>query len=450
MNLGMEISIAQKQQLSQTQIQSLEILSMDNIELQTLLQDEYLENPLLDYTGSSKEQTDIEKITSMYEKMPSVPDRREELEEKEERGSKEPAAQRENEIGEYLISQIKPGAHTTYEWEIFQFLIECLDDNGFFTLDLSELAQQTHYKYEVMEKCLNELRMLEPYGVFAQDSRHCLLKQIEMMGMEDTPMWHMVSEYMEDLAVGKVSTISRQLKLSTVQVRKYMEQICKLNPKPLNGFKGGQVSFIVPDIIVTKENDSWEISLNDNWVQDFKINDYYYQMMQKSKKGEMYEYFKSKLEHIYFLMNSIEQRRKTIIKISRAVVERQKDFLEGKSTLKPMTMSDVADELNIHTSTVSRAIRGKYMQYPGGNIFMKNLFSSAASKDSAVSEGATPVHIKQKIKEIIEQESRKNPYSDLELVKKLEEEGLKISRRTVSKYRQELGIKGSFDRRDFD
>lgn len=450
MNLGMEISTAQKQQLSQTQIQSLEILSMDNIEVQALLQNEYLENPLFDYVGSGRGQTDIEKISGMYEKMPTAMGRGEEFEEEDTTRKKEVVGEKENEISDYLISQLRAENYSSYEWEIFHFLIECLDDKGFFTLDLINLANQTHYPYKIMARCIEELGQLEPYGVFAIDSKHCLLKQIEMMGMEETPLWEIVNNHMEDVAVGKVSNISRRLKLSTIQVRKYIEQICKLNPKPLNGFKCGQVAFIIPDILITKENGLLEVDLNDTWVQDYKINDYYYQMMKKTKDGDMYEYFKSKLEHIYFLMNSIEQRRKTILRISSAIVERQKEFLEGKNILKPMTMSEVADELNIHASTVSRAIRGKYVQYPGGSIFMKNLFSGAASRESMISEGATPACIKQKIKEIIEQESRKSPYSDLDLVTKLEEQELRISRRTVTKYRQELGIKGSFDRRGFD
>lgn len=449
MNLGIQIALAQKQQISQAQIQSLEILSMDNIEIQELLQNEYIENPLMEYTANSSDVVDVEKINSMYQTMPAIGGSLERKEEQDISRERVLTGYREERIKEYLTSQLERNRYTQEQWSTFEYLIDCLDEHGFFSLDLTEISVQLGYKLEIVERCLEELRELEPYGIFAEDTRNCLLKQLEVVGKKQAPIWYIVKEHMEDIATGKISNISRSLKLPTIQVRKYIAEISKLNPRPLNGFTQIPIAFIVPDIIVTLEEDRWQVELNDNWVRDYKTNDYYYRMMQKSKEGEMYEYFKKKLERIYFIMDNIEQRRKTLIQITKIILDKQGDFFRKGEPLKLMTMVEIAQELDVHASTISRAIRGKYIQYPGGNILMKSLFSCASFKQISDKEEMTPILIKEKIKEIVLGECKQNPYSDIDLAKKLEEYNISVSRRTVAKYRQELGIKGSFDRKEF-
>ncbi len=246
-----------------------------------------------------------------------------------------------------------------------------------------------------------------------------------------------------------VSVISRELKLPTAKVRKCIENIGSLNPRPLTGFNTEKTSYVVPDIVLKKEGSVWSGELNDSWVQDYRINDYYLQMMKESNEEELVNYFRTKLERVRFIMNGIEQRRQTMMGIVNLIIDKQKDFLEGKGPLKPMTMSDAAKELGVHPSTVSRAIRGKYVQYPSGSIFMKSLFTASASKDSCGEDGVTTMGIKQCIKELIEGENKKKPYSDQEIAKKLDERGIHISRRAVAKYREEMQIRGSFERKSF-
>lgn len=385
----------------------------------------------------------------MYQTMPAIGESLERTEGYNSSREKNLIGYREERIKEYLVSQLKRNKYTKEQWNIIEFLIDCLDEHGFFALDVVDISNELGYKLEIVQACLEELRELEPYGIFAKDTRHCLLKQLEIVGKRQTPIWYMVKEHMEDIATGKISNISRSLKLSTIQVRKYIEEISNLNPRPLNGFTQVSITFIVPDIIVTLENENWQVELNDSWVRDYKINDYYYKMMQKTKQGDMYEYFKKKLEHIYFIMNNIEQRRKTLIQITKIILKKQSHFFRKGAPLKPMTMVEISQELDVHTSTISRAIRGKYIQYPGGNILMKSLFSCASFKQINDKQEITPMLIKEKIKEIVIGECKQNPYSDIDLVKKLQEYNISVSRRTVAKYRQELGIKGSFDRREF-
>ena len=199
----------------------------------------------------------------------------------------------------------------------------------------------------------------------------------------------------------------------------------------------------MPDIIVHRESGEWYGELNDSWMEDYKINDYYLKMMKESGDEELVSYFKEKLERVRFLMGSIEQRRQTIMGIVDLIIERQKPFLEGKGPLTPMTMRDAAEALGIHPSTVSRAVRGKYLQYPNGSIFMKSLFTASAGKE----DGVSAMGVKQTLKELIEGEDHRKPYSDKDLAELLESRGIHISRRAVAKYREEMGIKGSFERR---
>jgi RNA polymerase sigma-54 factor len=253
-------------------------------------------------------------------------------------------------------------------------------------------------------------------------------------------------DFLPDVAAGKISNISRALKLSTVQVRKYIEQISHLNPKPLTGFSKERTSFVVSDIIFHEENGEWDIEQNDNWINDYMINDYYLKMMSESKDQELKAYFRMKLERVRFIMNSIEQRRQTILSIAQAILERQMNYFEGKGVIQPMTMMQIAEIIGVHPSTVSRAIKGKYIQCPRGSVSMKDLFTSAVSKEEG-DFGISASYVKMRIKELVEKEDKRKPYSDQSLTLLLEKMNISISRRAVAKYREEVGIKGSFDRK---
>lgn len=439
MEVGFGTLLEQKQTLSQAQIQSLEILAMDSIELGRLLHDEYLENPILDYNGTEPGPVKTQELADDYAGTPFY-QHGEDLNEKNEGNI---PAQEKDTIRTYLLWQLDRSRYTSEEWAAMEYMTDCLEDSGFFTTPLKEVAETCGITEEQATACLNELRQLEPYGIFSEDLRHCLLKQIQVLGMEGTDLWRVVDEYLESVAAGKISEISRGLKISTASVRKCISQIGELNPRPLSGFGTEKASYIVPDIILRRENGEWYGELNDTWMEDYKINDYYLKMMKESQEEELVSYFKEKLERVRFLMASIEQRRQTIMGIVNYIIEKQKPFLDGKGPLAPMTMKDAAEALGIHPSTVSRAVRGKYVQYPNGSIFMKSLFSAPAGKE----DGVSAMGVKQSIKELIEGENHQKPYSDKELAGLLEERGIRVSRRAVAKYREEMGIRGSFERR---
>lgn len=447
MELGYGMQLEQKQLLSQNQIQSLEILAMDGMELSRFLQNEYLENPLLDCSGAhSMASGKTEEINKSYEHTVTYARNYEEIVEEDDKRKKDIPDADPDIIKNYLLYQLPRGQYNDQQWSLLEYMVECLDDTGFFTIPLEEVAQKTRMPLFEVENALLDLQELEPYGIFAPDLRSCLLKQLKMMGLEYTMVWKVVEEHLQDVANGKISNISRDLKVPTVEVRKCIEQIAKLNPRPLGELSGDRANYIVPDIIFKEENGKWEVELNDDWVEDYHINDYYIRMMKESRDEELTEYFRIKLERVRFVMNSIAQRRQTMMSISETILQRQQRYFEGKSFLQPMTMTDVAEQIGIHTSTVSRAIKGKYIQYPGGTVPVKSLFSASVAQPEGSGAVGT-MEIKNRIRELIDSEDKRKPYSDQKLLQLLKERNINISRRAVAKYREELGIKGSFDRK---
>ena len=400
MELNYGMSLEQKQQLSQNQIQSLELLAMDSVELSEFLQDEYLENPLLDYSEEHAMPGGREDIGQTYEQPPVLEQNYDDTAEEEDRRRKDIPMPETESIKNYILDQLPDGACSR---KLAEFMTDCLDDNGFFTIPTEEVAQKT--------------------GV-----------------PEAEVSWTL--KVLQELADGKISVISRALKL------KCIDQIAKLNPRPLGEFGGKRNDYVVPDIIFRKDDGKWEIELNDGWVEDYHINDYYLKMMKESTDAQLGAYFQKKLERIRFVMNSIAQRRRTILQISEQILNVQEHFLDGTGFLKPMTMTDVAESLGIHTSTVSRAIKGKYIQYPCGTILMKHLFTASVSATEG-SDAVGTMQIKELMKELIRNEDKNKPYSDQKLSSLLKERGIEISRRAVAKYREEIGIRGSFDRKAF-
>ncbi|EDS71515.1 putative RNA polymerase sigma-54 factor [Anaerofustis stercorihominis DSM 17244] len=243
-----------------------------------------------------------------------------------------------------------------------------------------------------------------------------------------------------------MSKISKELNISRLEVRKYIYSIKCLNPKPLINIKMSEPVYINPDILLTYENNKWNIELNDNWINNYYISDYYLKMIDTSEDENLKMYFKEKLSKCRFILNSLEQRRNTILNITKVIIRRQEKYFRGNGKIVSMTLSEVADEIDMNVSTVSRAIKNKYMSSPIGIINMRDLFSSYVSYGEDIR--LTPEDVKQKIKVIIEEENKKKPYSDDEIVNKLNDENINISRRTVSKYRKELNIPTSYNRKE--
>lgn len=321
-----------------------------------------------------------------------------------------------------------------------------LDDSGFYTTSVDETARLSKMPADVVRKCLEDLKQLEPAGVFAENLQECLLIQLEALKVEEDDLKNIVRFHLDDVIHGRISSITRHLELSSVQVRKYIAFLGTLNPKPLAGFGLGHNSYVVPDIIFEKRRDSWEIVLNDEWIGKYYLNDYYLKMISENNDPELQKYFQTKLERARLILSSIERRKKTILSVSETILDWQSSYFKENGELVPMTMNDVAEKLGIHKSTVSRAVNGKYIQYPGGTVLMKDLFLTSVT--SVKKESMTVPRIKKLLKELIDSEDKQKPYSDQALVNLLKERDVIISRRAITKYREEMGILGSFQRKE--
>lgn len=438
MDIKQEHNISQVQVLSQAQVMSLSLLSMDNLELSEFLYKEYLENPLLETKSENNDD-----ITFDIKNM-DIPSTRQHS--KENINYLETENTDEIDIKHLILYQLNFNDYSKRELKIMEFLIDCLDDNGYFNYDLKEIAVISGYKVDEINKCFNILKELEPYGIFSRDLKECLLVQVKKNNIYDKNVETIISNYLNEVSVDNVSKISKELKLSRLEVRKYIYAIKCLNPKPLMNIKLSKPDYINPDIIITYENNNWNIELNDNWINNYYISDYYLKLIDISEDKELKEYFKEKLSKCRFILNCIEQRRNTILNITKVVISRQEKYFRGNGKIMSMTLSEIADEIDMNVSTVSRAVKNKYISTPIGIVNMRNLFSSYNSYGGNID--LTSEDVKQKIKEIIYEENKKKPYSDDEIVNILNNKNITISRRTVSKYRKELNIPTSYNRRE--
>ncbi|MDR2023627.1 MAG: RNA polymerase factor sigma-54 [Hungatella sp.] len=443
-----KLTVEQRQLLSQNQISSLELLALCNCELNRYMENEYMENPLLELTNTGAESYTQEDYQAWYHSNYCKPLKNTDgfYEEGSEGSEQALGTSNAKNIYTYVYEQLELDRYSDKQLKVIDFLIQSLDSNGFIDLEILEIAQLTGVDKRVIESCLLDLKKLEPKGIFAKNLAECLLIQIEILGLDDENLKHIISHHLTDISQGKISSITRALDISSAQARRYVALISTLNPRPLQGFGENEKQYIIPDVIVTMDPDGkWNIEINDNWCGNYQLNDYYLQMMAEVKEPELFEYFKKKLERARFLIHAVEQRRKTIIQITNAILEEQDEFFRYSGKLKPCTMTQMSEKLSVSTSTISRAVKDKYLQYPSGCILMKNLFSaSVPAGDGCLinSEG-----VKQLIRELVNEENKEKPYSDSKLAELLSERRYSFSRRVIAKYREEMGIPGSFERK---
>lgn len=427
MKLDYTAKLEQAQKLTQNQLQSLKILSLDNCELNEFLQNEYLDNPMMEYTQAIT-------LSSWNQSHGAVSD---------EDTYHEIPDERQSGIKDFLLEQLNRQDFTDLQWSIMEILIDCLDENGFFKLSIKEVSQWLHIEKVVVENCLNTLSALEPAGIFAKDFSHCLLLQLERNQALTPLLETLIHSHLDDIAEGKINVVAKALSVSVSDIRKEMGKVRKLNPRPIAPYTVSPTRYIVPDVILSYDNYSWNIQLNDQWISNYSVSDCYLNMMQSTQNPELKEYLRQKYYRYQLLMNNIEQRRDTIQKISYSVFEHQKDYFVNQGPLKPLTLSDIANDIHMHPSTISRGIRNKYLQYPNGVVRFKDLFVSGLGDTYENSSE----HAKVRIKFFIDSESPKKPYSDSALVSLLKKENITISRRTVTKYREELGIPSTYCRK---
>lgn len=435
-----ELNLTQTQKLSEKMIQSLQILQMNTQELEEYLKEKELENPLIELEEHSKWSEEKPNFQKKLEWIAKSDEQNRVYYEDEQEEQKQEREFSTEEVGlsEYVLSQLAPVSKTQLDSEIYEFLVYSLDERGYLIETAKELAEKFSMPVEKMEGYINKLKKCDPAGVGAKDLRECLLLQLERRENKNEIIDKVVKDYLVKVGKNQIPQIAKALKISIDEVVRACEEIRKLNPKPAQGFASRtHLKYLVPDVTVVKFKGYFEILLDETSSYSRTFSTYYLNLMKEDGASEVKEYLQEKYKQAQWIFQCVDSRRETMMKICRILVEEQKEFFEkGTVYLRPLRMRELAEKAGIHESTVSRAIKEKYLQCSWGIFPMNYFFAQSVS----VKENQTKDAVKKELQRIIEQEDKTRPLSDQKIVEKMQEEGICISRRTVAKYRGQMGI----------
>jgi len=351
---------------------------------------------------------------------------------------------------DHLVTQLSYVKRlTATQKKIAMYLIGNLDERGYLEVTVEEVSERLGVSTEEVEDVLSVVHHLEPAGVAARNLEECLLLQLQHDGLDDEKTVQVVTNHLNDLANNRFSRIADALGITIPELQDIADVVRKLNPRPGAMYNHGDTRYVIPDVTIEKVAGDYVVLVNDSATPRLTINSFYERLL-KEKKGQedAQQFINEKLNAAIWLAKSLEQRRQTLYKVTQAILDVQKDFFEhGIHYLKPMTQKEIAEKVELHESTVSRATSNKYVQTPRGVFELKYFFTSALS--TANGDAASSESVKRRIKSIIDSEDRKRPYSDQKLAELLVEEGIEISRRTVAKYREEMMIPSSAKRKRY-
>lgn len=456
MKMDFTLNLTQEQKLIMTQQMqlSVKLLQMSSFELQEYMEKEFQENPVLEAKYEENSETDKFKDRIDYKELIKYF-------EFDNYGSQSYGNYDEDEVSpfnfisnskslkEYLHEQIGELNENDYLKSICDYIIENIDNRGYLDTTLEDICKEIKCNKELGEKALSIVQSLEPDGIGARDIKECLKIQLRKKGVEDDVIYKIIEEHIENLADNKYNVIAKDLNISLKDVQHYGDIIKSLEPKPSRGFfTGDEVKYIVPDAYIRKIDGVYHIIMNDSLLPKLSINSIYKDIINNEKDKFAVEYVKDRINSAMFLIKSVEHRKSTIYKVLEKILELQKDYFEyGEEYLKPMTLKEIADSLGMHESTISRAIRDKYIYTSRGTIRIKDLFTVGYNNEQG--EDISVRNIKNQIKKLIEEEDKTKPLSDQAICDELNNMNMNISRRTVAKYREELGIKSSSKRKRF-
>lgn len=460
--MDLKLQVKQTQTLSQRMIQSAEILQMTSQELNTYINELALENPVIDIVEPPTAQEQRESIeqqewlNSFNEENYYLYQRQNNDDDYDFKSSWNINTDDGETLQDYLWSQLITENFTDQETEIIKFMLECLDNKGYLEESIETIASYFGTDTELVEDLLSDLQALDPSGVCARSLEECLKLQLERRNMLTPVLESIIDNCLEMVARNQIPAIARKLRLSPAETAGYCQIIKSLNPKPGVSFSSrDQLRYIIPDVTIVKFKDHFDILLNESMYPTIELNSYYRQMNQNPESSELKEYLGNKIRQAEWVKQCVTQRGKTLMQVSRAILEHQEEFFTfGPAHLSPLRLADIAQELDIHESTVSRAVSKKYLQcswgvYPMNYFFSRSVAVQESSGNENGAQSVTAADIKRVLREIIEEENKKKPYSDRLLGEKLAERGISISRRTVAKYREEEGIADASGRKAY-
>ena len=460
--------------------QAIKLLQLSKLELQEVLNQELLENPLLDESTEEvkTEETQAEEVKAENEAEDAkTPETKAEEKEKDSfdeidydayfqdyieygynpRGMGEEHEEfpientltRPPNLADHLSWQLSMSDASPRTKEIAQFIIGNIDEDGYLRASDEEIATSGGYAAEEVQTAVAAVQSLDPIGVGARDLRECLLLQLRFLDI-DTPLVEMIiRDHWDEFMQRKFVPLAKSLGIDMKTLEGVVELIKHLDPKPGRKYSNERAIYVEPDVYVHKVSDEYVIVLNEDGMPKLRINSGYRSMlnsMDSKSDGETVNYIKDKIRSAVWLIKSLDQRQRTIYKVAESIVKHQREFLEkGIDFLRPLVLRDVADDIQMHESTVSRVVSNKYMHTPRGLFLMKYFFHSGIDSDTG--EDISSLTVKKKIQSYIENEDPRKPLSDSKIMKILNDEGINIARRTVAKYRDELNIPSSTDRK---
>jgi RNA polymerase sigma-54 factor len=347
----------------------------------------------------------------------------------------------ETSLAEFLMEQVRESDLTGDQRKIAELIIGNIDDYGYLKATVGEISAVNNLPAETISEVLKVVRAFEPPGVGAHDLRECLMLQLERAGREDSLEYRIVRDFMDALGKRRIPEIARGTGRTVDEVQESLAKIGRLEPRPGRAFLPDNDQYVLPEVFVQKNGDDFTVTTNDEQIPHLRISNVYKDLMAAGENNaEVKEYIREKIRAGKFLIKSLHARQQTILKIGKEITKRQREFMDkGVAHLKPMTMAQVAEVVGVHETTVSRAVSGKYMQTPQGIFEMKFFFSAGLQSSNGGGE-ISNTSVKDMVAEMFKAEDSAIPLSDQQVVKMLAGKGITIARRTVAKYRDELGI----------
>jgi RNA polymerase sigma-54 factor len=477
----LHLKLSQKLIMTPSLQQAIKLLQLSKLELQEVLNQELLENPLLEETAEEMKQEEAE--TESQETKNEQDDEAKKAEAKEKEKEKdsfdeidydayfqdyieygynprgmgeeheefpiENTLTRPPNLTDHLTWQLNMSDASPRVKEIGAFIIGNIDEDGYLRATNEEIAASGGFETHDVEAAVSAIQSLDPIGVGARDLRECLLLQLQFLEIDVPFVEEIIRDHWDEFMTRKFVQISKALSIDMKTLEGIVEVIKHLDPKPGRKYSNERAIYVEPDVYIHKISDEYIIVLNEDGMPKLRINGSYRAMlnsMDSKSDGETVNYIKDKIRSAVWLIKSLDQRQRTIYKVAESIVKHQREFLErGIDFLRPLVLRDVADDIQMHESTVSRVVSNKYMHTPRGLFLMKYFFHSGIDSDTG--EDISSLTVKKKIQGYIEAEDPRKPLSDSKIMKILNDEGINIARRTVAKYRDELNIPSSTDRK---
>ena len=463
MRMNLNLKMSQKLVMTPMLQQAIKLLPLARMELAQLIRQEIIENPVLeelleeenenDQENSQEEKEPNEDLTSDNEQSSDSQDQEIDwdsyfqgnidqgmsVESYTERPSIESTHKKEANLADHLMWQLDLSVDSDLDKFIGSCIIGNIQNDGYLCADLKEIAEISQTDEENVLRVLKIIQGFEPAGVAARSLKECLMIQTRTLSDKNPYVEILIENYLERLEDRFLPKVASELKIDLEEVLDALKTIRNLSPKPGLLFSSERVDYVVPDLVVVQTEKGYDVVLNDDGVPSLRISPYYHNLLKTTKEGQTKEYLEDKYRSALWLIKSIDQRRQTIYKVGKSIVKLQKNFLDdGLSYLEPMVLKDVAKDIEMHESTVSRITTNKYIDTPQGVFELKFFFHSGIK--SYMGSAMSSIRVKNMIKEIINEENQSSPLTDDQMVEALMRKNAKIARRTITKYRKELNI----------